>query len=151
MDQLTLDCIAARKAGMSYGEYMASRYQAPVIETDVQPVQNERACLTCGKTISKYEHANRRYCSEGCRYERAREYYREKYHDNKMQDNAENKKPQKVCRRCGKEIPKHMHGGNRYCSLECRHERDNELKRALWAKNKDKINARRRAKRNGEI
>ena len=151
MDRLTLASIAAQKAGLSYGQYMASLYRPPVVETEVEP--EKRVCRTCGKEISKYAHGNRRYCSNYCQYERTKGYYREKYHE--MNGHPEEDRPKRVCCVCGKKIPKHMHGGNRYCSEECRHERQLERDRAKYQENKDQINAKRTAKRkakkDGEI
>lgn len=151
LDQLTKDSIAAQKAGMSYGKYMASRYRQPVVETDVKPETQKRVCPTCGKEISKYANGNRRYCSEYCLYEGRKEATLARYHAKKAEANADHERPKRVCLVCGKDIPKHMHGSNRYCSPECKHEREKAVNRAKWAKNKDQNNAKRRARKNGEI
>ena len=150
LDKLTQDSIAARKAGMSYGQYMASRYQPPVIEVDV-PDPEARHCLHCGKEIPKWAHKNRRYCSDPCHNEARREITLSNYHAKKAKEDPSHVRRKKVCEICGKDIPKNMHGSSRYCSAECKHERELEMYRSKWQKNKDKINARRRAKRNGEI
>lgn len=148
MDRLTRDCIAAQKAGMSYGNYMASQYRAPVIEVDVEPEKTKRVCPVCGKEIPKQEHGSRRYCDERCRYEGGKELTLARYHAKKAKNNPNHERPQRVCCVCGKDIPEYMHGGNRYCSQECRHERDKERHRVEWQKKKDQ---KRRAKENGEV
>lgn len=151
LDQLTQDSIAAQKAGMSYGKYMALQYRQPDFETDVKPETPKRECPVCGKKISKYANGNRRYCSDRCRYEGGKKATLERYHQKKAEANADHERPERVCKVCGIEIPAHMHGSNRYCSPECKHERAKEAYRAKWSKNKDQINARRRSKRSGEI
>ena len=74
MDQLTLDCIAARKAGMTYGKWKALQPRVEVVmpEQEVEEPEVEKGipkqlCRTCGKEI--VGHANRRYCNDDCRYE----------------------------------------------------------------------------------
>ena len=158
MDQLTQDCIAARKAGMSYGKYMATMYTPPVIHpvVEVEPELAEpketaikRVCKNCGKEIPRNARSDRRHCDDECRYEWNKKLALARYHKNKMKDNDGNE--YRVCSACGKEIPTYMHGSSRYCSEECRYERQLEMDRARYQKNKDQINAKRSAKRNGKI
>ena len=85
MDQLTMDCIAAQKAGMSYGMWKAlhphTRVEPP--KPEVAPVSEvPRYCLTCGELLSPYDHRNKLYCCPECSYEakkaRGREFYKRK-------------------------------------------------------------------------
>ncbi len=147
MDRLTLASIAAQKAGMSYGKYMASMHNPVAVETADTP--KKRLCPICGKEISKYANGNRRYCSDSCRYEAGRQSTIERYH--KRHGHTEEDRAKRICGYCGKAIPMHLHGSRRYCSLECKHERDLEQARTKWSKRKDKINEKRRAMRNGQV
>ena len=72
MDQLTLDSIAAEKAGMSYGKWKALQAKPieaaiPKIDEDELVIAGEpqRRCLLCGKNIT-YSHGSRKYCSGDC-------------------------------------------------------------------------------------
>ena len=147
MDQLTLASIAAQKAGMSYGKYMASMHNPVVV--DAVAVPKKRLCPVCGKQISKYAHGSRRYCSDPCRYEAGRRSTLDRYHQ--RVGHTDEDRPKRVCGYCGKAIPMHIHGSNRYCSPECKHERELERARAKWVKRKDKVNEKRRAMRNGHV
>ena len=147
MDRLTLASIAAQKAGMSYGKYMASMHNPVVV--DAVAVPKKRVCQYCGKEISKYAHGSRRYCSDSCRYEAGKQSTLDLYHQ--RQGHTEEDRVKRVCQYCGKPMPKHLHGSCRYCSPECKHERDLEQARAKWGRRKDQINEKRRAKRNGQI
>ena len=46
MVQLTADAVAARKSGMSYGQYMAAK-EKPVVVSEIP----RRRCKTCGALI----------------------------------------------------------------------------------------------------
>lgn len=77
MDQLTLDCIAARQAGMTYGKYKAMRYtptEAPKAKKDEQ----EPLCAVCGKVIMDYR-KNKKYCCPRCYEEAMQAKARERY------------------------------------------------------------------------
>ena len=86
MDQLTQDCIAARKAGMSYGRWKALQprveVEMPEQEEKQTPTADVRVCGVCGKTLPANTHGNVRYCSVDCKYEGDRrkqfEYYQRK-------------------------------------------------------------------------
>lgn len=150
LDKLTQDSIAARKAGMSYGQYMASLYRPPVIEVDV-PDPERRSCPVCGKEIHKNAHKNRRYCSESCRSEAGREATLLKYHEKKAKDDPNHERRKRMCVMCGKEIPKERHGCSRYCSVECKHKKELQVYRDKNAKHWAKVKAMREANSNGEI
>ena len=149
MDRLTLASISAQKAGMSYGNYMASMYTPVAVDIGTVDEPKKRVCSNCGKVISKYAHKSRRYCSDSCRYEHGKQSTIAKYHERKghIVENRESR----PCQYCGKDIPKHLHGSTRYCSLECQHERAKEKARAKWDIRKDEINEKRRAMRNGQV
>ena len=87
MDQLTKDCIAAQKAGMSYGKWKALQYKPPVVEVEPEPEEvhkvkqaPKRICRLCGAELPSYMHGLKRYCSEYCREERNRRSAKEYYH-----------------------------------------------------------------------
>lgn len=72
MDQLTLDCIAAQKAGMTYGKWKAQQpVVTPVVEPEPWEVQEDstKICRNCGTKLPKNLHANARYCSRSCKDE----------------------------------------------------------------------------------
>ncbi len=76
MDRLTMDSIAAMKAGMSYGKWKALHPHTDVPMVD----EGLPRCKICGKVIIK--RFGKLYCSDICAYEaqkiRAREYNRRK-------------------------------------------------------------------------
>ena len=91
MDQLTLDCIAARKAGMTYGKWKALQpvvVPVAVVEPEPEEVPEEmpkravRTCQNCGRKVPSSMHGNVMYCTVDCKYEiikrKQRDYYRRK-------------------------------------------------------------------------
>ena len=87
MDQLTLDCIAARKAGMTYGKWKALQPAVvPVAgvesEPEEVPKRAVRTCQVCGREVPTIMHGGVKYCSIDCKYEairrKQRDYYRRK-------------------------------------------------------------------------
>lgn len=78
MDRLTLDSIAAQKAGMSYGKWKALQPREVVIPKEEVPI---RVCRFCGKELID-THPLRLYCDDGCKHEveivKERERYRRK-------------------------------------------------------------------------
>ena len=89
MDQLTLDSIAAQKAGMSYGKWKALQYKPVVVPVAVEPEPEkvskptppERRCPACGQIING--HGLKKYCSYDCYYEIAKVRQRGYYWRNK--------------------------------------------------------------------
>ena len=91
VDQLTLDCIAAQKAGMTYGKWKAL-HPVTVVEPEPEKVPEEvpeempkravRICPICGGNVPSDMHGSVRYCSVECKYEfirrKQRDYYRRK-------------------------------------------------------------------------
>lgn len=61
-DQLDDDALAARKAGMHYGDYMAAKREAAQICSEPLP---KRVCVICGSPLVRRKQT--KYCSEECR------------------------------------------------------------------------------------
>lgn len=63
-DQLALDCIAAAKAGMSYGKWKAMQPPKRAEVEDIPWVPpKEGGCLVCGEPL---EPPQRKFCSITC-------------------------------------------------------------------------------------
>lgn len=80
MDRLTMDSIAAQKAGMTYGKWKALH---PYTSGDYVLTENVRICEICGKPIAKRSgtgKGRKKYCSIECAAEanviKNREFYR---------------------------------------------------------------------------
>lgn len=137
MDQLTRDAIAAQKAGLSYGRYMAQKGQKPPVErkkkkakkvtdspaptapqNDEVAAQSERPkCMLCGRPIPAGVRSARYCCSEHA--EKAREKQKQEKKKIKRQAQAEAAAPEvRICGICGKPIPK-TYSGRKYCSAAC--------------------------------
>ena len=80
MDQLTLDCIAARKAGMSYGRWKALQPRVEVVmpKQEVKEYAPKRVCKYCGKEF-EVTHNSMLYCDSACKYESNKAQFRAKY------------------------------------------------------------------------
>ena len=69
MDQLTLDCIAARRAGLTYGQYIATKPIPPAavrFPKEAARGQEKRlVCALCGEEIPSNT-KRRKYCSPKC-------------------------------------------------------------------------------------
>ena len=99
MDQLTLDCIAARKAGMTYGKWKALHYVPPVEveipkygvkpEPEIEVEPPKQVCRYCGKEFKG--HINRRHCDDACKYEAFKVSQNERYHRKKERMMADGK------------------------------------------------------------
>lgn len=89
MDQLTKDCIAARKAGMTYGKWKALHYVPPVevvIPKQEKPEatpKEVRVCRICGTVLPGDKHKLARYCSPECIAEGNRQFQNAYYHRKK--------------------------------------------------------------------
>ena len=92
-DQLTMDCIAARQAGMSYGQWKAwkalqERKDVPVPEPDSEPVVIELAyegkkCEWCSKPLPA--NTRRRFCNDHCKQQ---SYYYRNYAEIQVREKA---------------------------------------------------------------
>ena len=80
LDQLTMDSIAAQKAGMSYGKWKALQ---PIVKVDLPETAPKRLCKLCGGEIPPEFHKNRTYCSDQCFDEADRIRHRNNYHKRK--------------------------------------------------------------------
>jgi hypothetical protein len=69
MDQLTKDAIAAQKAGMSYGKYMAMKEPVVIKPKPIPGVVGMRVCRNCGKEFMVDHNRYKVYCSDQCRNE----------------------------------------------------------------------------------
>ena len=67
LDQLTMDSIAAQKAGMSYGKWKALHPH-----THIPKAKPERPCKNCGEEIPSKFHKNVGFCCDLCRREAAK-------------------------------------------------------------------------------
>ena len=97
MDQLTLDCIAAQKAGMTYGKWKALHYVPPAeieIPQKEEPEADEEApkrlCRYCGKEFT-VTHSLKLYCDSTCKYEAFKISQNERYHRKKERMMADGK------------------------------------------------------------
>lgn len=115
LDNLTIDALAAEKAGLSYGKYMALKHekeQPPkMVESPSPP--GWKVCPHCGKKFYA-EHGKRRYCSEFCQQQANYRAHRDRIFEKKSV-------PPAICRVCGHEFtPPKRDGRIKYCSDECR-------------------------------
>lgn len=99
LDNLTLNVLAAEKAGLSYGKYMALKYekeQVPKAKAPTPP-PGWKVCPFCGKKFYA-THGKMKYCSDICA---ANAHY--KMHLDRI--TGERKPiPPKICATCGKEF-----------------------------------------------
>lgn len=101
MDQLTQDAVAAHKAGMSYGKYMATKNPPTIVR---KPEDYKHTCAFCGKEFYSKTKAVRKYCSDKCR----QDYYYRTKHELIV----------KTCPICGKEFAAETNW-NKYCGEFC--------------------------------
>ena len=73
--------IAAQKAGMSYGQWMAMNYNPIKVVLPNREVQ--RPCRVCGNEIPPWAHKSTLYCTPECYYEAKKTKARERYWRNK--------------------------------------------------------------------
>lgn len=73
MDNLSKDAIAAQRAGVSYGQYMArqrdmGRVRPPEKKEETNPrLKHELVCAICGAKFKSVTRM-RKYCSDSCKY-----------------------------------------------------------------------------------
>jgi len=83
MDQLSKDSVAAQKAGMSYGKYMAMKERlAPKKEVKAKPLpqlpEKWQTCPWCGVHFKKKGNSKQLYCEPYCQQEAAKERARQR-------------------------------------------------------------------------
>ena len=115
--------IAAQRAGMSYGKYMAMHNYHPPIQPDTEDVKAQeppkpepvlRSCAHCGKMFH-VDNLKRKYCTPECAEAAARKREKEA-NDRKMEKAGIDVR--KVCPICGKQFrPDKKH--RKLCSAEC--------------------------------
>ena len=116
LDNLTINVLAAEKAGLSYGKYMALKHekeQPPkMVEPPPQPCW--KVCPHCGKKFYA-EQGKRLYCSEFCYQQANYKAHRERILKNRKPV------PPMICEICGNEFtPPKRDGRIKYCSDDCR-------------------------------
>lgn len=75
MDKLSKDASAAIKAGMTYGQYMATKYPVKIIppkqKEPSKPAPQktvEMVCECCGKVIRRQDQRRQRFCDSRCKH-----------------------------------------------------------------------------------
>ena len=138
----------AARAGMHYGDYIASRDAAhlrpiPLPVPKPEPVSRANAiktCRICGALIPP-ESPRRTLCSLECQAEFNRQSA-SAAHARKKAAQAAKEKPVRYCAICGEPLPSNM---RKYCTPECAHigalknERESKKRRAERMKNYDKL------------
>lgn len=89
---------AAIRMGISYGQYMARRYDMGLVKnphTEPEP-EPDAVCKCCGKPFLRTAQ-NRVYCSAECKYEGDLKMKRKKYKDTREEQYTEILELQKFC------------------------------------------------------
>ena len=107
MDRLTINTCNATKLGMSYGKYMAMKYNPDLPKP--QDNSDKIKCICCGKEIRLRNARKRKYCGDECR----EQYYRD------IKERVPAAHHMKTCEFCGKEFEALSHNA-KYCSDTCR-------------------------------
>lgn len=116
LDNLTINVLAAEKAGLSYGKYMALKHEKEqpqkMAESPIPP--GWKVCPHCGKKFYA-EQGKRRYCSEFCYQQANYKAHRERIMEKRKSV------PPVICKVCGNEfIPPKRDSRIKYCSDDCR-------------------------------
>lgn len=83
MDNLSATALAARRAGMSYGKYVALHGVRKISEPIVVD-EPTKVCNGCGKEFLANSRGRlARYCSEKCQYQHNLTVINVRYHKNK--------------------------------------------------------------------
>lgn len=65
MDQLSKDAMAARRRGLSYGQYMAQKEQKPPpVRYPKKKPAAEKKCVICGQPLTPGR--RKKFCSDEC-------------------------------------------------------------------------------------
>ena len=78
MDQLSKDSVAAQKAGMTYGKYMAMKERLTpqkTMQENPVPAGTEKwlTCPWCGKLFRRRHRSAQKYCEQYCQMEAHKE------------------------------------------------------------------------------
>lgn len=132
-DRLSRDAMAARAAGMSYGQWKAEHPITPDEEPEPKITDTgvrEVACLHCGKTILLRGNTSRRYCDDVCRQRAGNARYHEVRKDMLTG----------VCQICGRPISTFR--GRKYCGRSCQNQANREKarlrQRRIYSEEKEK-------------
>lgn len=68
MDNLLTDARAAKRAGLSYGQWKAMQKPSE-IKPALKIGENRCTCVWCGKEFVQRDKRPRKYCGDYCRYE----------------------------------------------------------------------------------
>lgn len=79
LDQLTKDSIAAEKAGMSYGKYMAMKEPVVIKPKQIPGVLRYGVCRWCGKEFPIFQDRYKVFCDDWCRNEAWNKTKRERH------------------------------------------------------------------------
>lgn len=137
MDALSRTALLARKAGMSYGQYVGLRFEKngykpvpgpePILEVG-QESDEYSTCEICGKLFLKRDRNNRaKTCSDRCSLERKRKVVRERYREEHKNDPIKTAN----CIICGKKFAK-RNSRNITCSEGCSLIRKRQLVRLRY-------------------
>lgn len=138
LDSTTLTSIAAEKAGMSYGKYVA--LYGVVTEEDpeiiAEALPNVPLCVECGKPIL-HRAGRQKYCSDECMRRAGRRRCVERYRKRRKEEAGE-----RICEVCGKPIPSERNLQSKTCSEECSEElhRINKNRRRMEKRGAKEVN-----------
>ena len=123
MDNLTATILAAQKAGMSYGQYVAlnGTVNAPKPKKKPKAVPT-RKCKECGKVFQAIGHKSvALYCSAECQITHSSREQNKRYYEKKKAGLLPKVKPSAmICPECGKEFsPVGKKHNVVYCSSDC--------------------------------
>lgn len=115
MDYLTQCVLAAEAAGMSYGQYMASRPQLTPQQQAME--EDERKCIICGKRLGIDARKGSKYCSRLCA---GRANAKVSFEVARAKQGV-TPDTERTCPACGKVFKVGLeHAARKYCSPECR-------------------------------
>lgn len=160
LDRLTRDCIAAEKAGMTYGKWKALHPHTPEEDDEQElvaleerqerrpvsaiagPGQRVRTCVQCGQPFAvSANQTNKLYCSDACRIKHGNDARNARRKQNKPARPA-------VCPICGADFVTD-HANRTYCSKECYEESENRRGRERYKEHKRKVMQTKEAAKNG--
>lgn len=138
LDSTTLTSIAAEKAGMSYGNYVAKFGVVQPQEAVETSDDGTKICPVCGKSFVG-RRWNAVYCSAECQIKRGSKDYMKKYREQRRE---KLKAMDRVCVVCGKPIPEGRNLKAKTCSEECSEElhRINKNRRRMEKRGAKEVN-----------
>lgn len=134
LDSTTLTSIAAEKAGMSYGNYVAKFGVVQPQEAVETSDDGTKICPVCGKSFVG-RRWNAVYCSAECQIKRGSKDYMKKYREQRRE---KLKAMDRVCVVCGKPIPEGRNLKAKTCCEDCSAELEKQTKRQKDAQYREK-------------